>query len=91
MKKADIERIIQQKSQIEQNIDKHTKALNQCPKMSNGYIKETDRNTSYYQWHKKELDKHMQCLKTSIRYLPINKSEKFQSIKENKSSYNVFN
>lgn len=63
MKKADIERIIQQKSQIEQNIDKHTKALNQCPKMSNGYIKETDRNTSYYQWHKKELDKHMQCLK----------------------------
>ncbi|WP_373194515.1 hypothetical protein [Mycobacterium marinum] len=63
MEKADIERIIQQKSQIEQNIDKHTKALNQCPKMSNGYIKETDRNTSYYQWHKKELDKHMQCLK----------------------------
>ena len=78
MSKADIEAVIKDKEQIEQSIREHIEALNQLPRLNSGVYSEKVKKTSFYKYHRKELNTLFKRLKSLLDELPRKQKETIQ-------------
>lgn len=62
MDKYDIQMVLDERAKIERLIKTHNEVLNQLPQSANGMISDEIRNTDFYKYHKKQLDKHFKAL-----------------------------